>query len=94
MYYFVCRELGISYVVSRHFWWTENNLYIEQIRQCSNDKIQTHIILAGRDCIVNSPSVRDYLHENNIDYYWVPNISHGGFMRDKGSWEKISEWSS
>ncbi|CAF1372936.1 unnamed protein product, partial [Adineta ricciae] len=32
MYYFVCRELGISYVISRHFWWTQNNLFLEQIR--------------------------------------------------------------
>ncbi|CAF3263596.1 unnamed protein product [Rotaria socialis] len=94
MYYFVCRELGISHVVSRHFWWTQNNLYIEQIPLCSNKRVPTHIILAGRDCIVNAGLVRDYLADNNIDYYWAPNISHGGFMRDRDSWEKVCEWIS
>jgi hypothetical protein len=94
MYYFVCREMGISYVVSRHFWWTQNNLYIEQIRACSNKKLPTYVLLSGRDCIINADLVRDYLIDYNIDHYWAPNISHGGYMHDKDSWEKICEWIS
>ncbi len=94
MYYFVCREMGISHVVSRHFWWTQNNLYIEQLRSCSDKKLPTYVLLGGRDCIVNAHLVKDYLTNYNIDYYWAPNISHGGYMHDKDSWEKICEWIS
>jgi hypothetical protein len=86
--------MGISYVVSRHFWWTQNNLYIEQIRSCSNKNLRTYVLLSGRDCVINPYLVRDYLSDNNIDYYWAPNICHGGFMHDKDSWKKICEWIS
>lgn len=92
MYYFVCRELGISYVVSRHFWWTQNNLYFEQIRSPSNEPIQTYVLLSGRDCIINAHLIKDYLVDNNIDYYWAPNLSHGEYMRDPDSWKKICGW--
>jgi len=94
MYYFVCREMGTSYVISRHFWWTQNNLYAEQIRSSSNKQLSTYVLLAGRDCIINADLVRDYLINNKIDYYWAPNLSHGDYMRDKASWKKISEWIS
>ena len=94
MYYFVCRELGISYVVSRHFWWTQNNLYIEQLPVYSNEILPTYVFLSGRDCIVNVHLVKDYLIENHINYHWAPKISHGGFMYDKESMKKICEWIS
>ncbi len=35
--------------------------------------------------------VPDYLINNNIDYYWAPNICHGGYIHDKDNWEKICE---
>ncbi|CAF1449162.1 unnamed protein product [Adineta steineri] len=94
MYYFVCREMGISHVIGRHFWWTQNNLYIEQIRSCSNKQLPTHVLLSGRDCIINAPLIRDYLNDNNIDNYWATNLSHGDYMHDKDSWKKICEWIS
>lgn len=94
MYYFVCREMGISYVVSRHFWWTQNNLYIEQIPSNLDKRIPTFVLLSGHDCIVNAHLVRDYLTDYNIETFWAPNISHGGFMHDRDSWEKICEWIS
>jgi hypothetical protein len=94
MYYFVCRELGISYVISRHFWWTQNNLFIEQIPSYSNKMVPTHVLLSGSDCIVNVNLVKDYLIDNNIDYYWAPKLSHGGYMHNKESWEQICRWIS
>ncbi|CAF1316487.1 unnamed protein product [Adineta steineri] len=94
MYYFVCRELGISYVISRHFWWTQNNLFIEQIPSQSNKRLPTYVLLSGQDCIVNVHLVKDYLIENKIDYYWAPNLSHGGYMHDKESWEHVCQWIS
>ncbi|CAF4175180.1 unnamed protein product [Rotaria sordida] len=94
LYYFVCRELGISYVISRHFWWTQNNLFIEQIPSYTNKILPTHVLLSGHDCIVNVHLIKDYLIDNDIDYYWAPNLSHGGYMHDKESWEKICQWIS
>lgn len=94
MYYFVCRELGISYVVSRHFWWTQNNLYLEQIRSCSEQKLPVFVLLAARDCIVNAHVVRDYLIDNQIDYYWAPKLFHAGCIYNHKCWETISQWIS
>lgn len=94
MYYFVCRELGISYVISRHFWWTQNNLFLEQIPSKTNTNLRTFVLLSSRDCIVNVDLVKDYLIEHDIEYYWAPKLSHGGFMHDKQSWEKICQWIS
>ncbi|CAF1156128.1 unnamed protein product [Didymodactylos carnosus] len=88
MYYFVCRELGISHVISRHFWWFQNILFAEQLPT----NIQTKVFLSGRDCIVNVHLVKDYLNENRIDFHWAPKLSHGGYMQDKHSWDKIAEW--
>ncbi|CAM4819760.1 unnamed protein product [Rotaria magnacalcarata] len=94
LYYFVCRELGISHVISRHFWWIQNNLFIEQIPSNSNKILPTHVLLSGNDCIVNVNLVKDYLNDHNVDFYWAPNLSHGGYMHDKESWEKICQWIS
>ena len=95
MYYFVCRELGISYVISRHFWWTQNNLFIDQIPSAGEKRsVPTHVLLSGQDCIVNVHLVKDYLIENQIDYYWAPGLSHGDFMRRPDTWEKVCEWLS
>lgn len=94
MFYFVCREMGISYVVSRHFWWMHNNLYIEQLHSCSEKKFPIYVLLAEHDCIVNTHLVKDYLANSNIDCYWVPDISHGGYMHDKNCWKKICQWIS
>ena len=94
MYYFVCRELGISYVISRHFWWTQNNLFLEQIRNESKEILPTYVLLSGRDCIVNVHLVKEYLINNKIDYYWARNLSHGDFMHHRDSWEQICQWIS
>ena len=94
MYYFICRELGISYVVSRHFWWTQNNLYLEQIRQCSKANLPVFVLLASHDCIINPHFIRDYLKENGIDHYWAKGLLHGAFMYDTKSWHQISQWIS
>ncbi len=94
MYYFVCRELGISYVISRHFWWTQNNLFIEEIPRYLNRNLPIHVLLSGRDCIVNVHLIKDYLTDNNINYYWAPTLSHGGYMHNKESWEQICQWIS
>jgi hypothetical protein len=94
MYYFVCREMGISYVVSRHFWWTQNNLYLEELRSCTEKPLPVLVLLAGRDCIINARLVRDYLVDEQIVCHWAPNISHGGYLHDQGSWEKIAQWIS
>ena len=92
MYYFVCRELGISYVISRHFWWTQNNLFFEQIPSFSSKTLPIHVLLSGQDCIVNVHLIKDYLVDNNVDYYWASNLSHGGYMHDQESWDKICQW--
>ena len=94
MYYFVTRELGISHVISRHFWWTQNNLFLEQIPNHEKTLVPTYVLLSGHDCIVNVHLVKDYLINHNIEYHWAPKLSHGGYMHDRQSWEKICQWIS
>lgn len=94
MYYFVCREMGISYVISRHFWWTQNNLFLEHFLNETNENIPTHVLLSGRDCIVNVHLVKEYLIKHNINYSCVPGLSHGDFMHHRCSWEQICRWIS
>ena len=94
MYYFVCREIGISYVISRHFWWTQNNLFIEQTPVKAKQAVPIHVLLSSNDCIVNVHLVKEYLIKHQIDYYWALKLSHGGFMHDRPSWEMICQWLS
>ncbi|KAH7909220.1 hypothetical protein BJ138DRAFT_992178, partial [Hygrophoropsis aurantiaca] len=56
LWYFASRDPDISRTLSRHFFWTENVLWLEDLR----DKTVA-VVLSGADQIVNSEEVRKYL---------------------------------
>ena len=53
MRYFVGSELGVSNVLQRHFCWTSNSLWFEEIPNAT-DQSKTFFCMGGKDIIVNT----------------------------------------
>ena len=53
MYYFVCSEVGVANFLQRHFDWSANSLWYEEIPH-ARDPLRSMFVLGGRDSIVNS----------------------------------------
>ncbi|KAI9730206.1 MAG: hypothetical protein M1834_005970 [Cirrosporium novae-zelandiae] len=56
LHYFACKDMGVSHTLSRHFFWSENILWKEDIK----DRRVT-VALAENDSIVNTEAVGTYL---------------------------------
>ncbi|RFU30899.1 hypothetical protein B7463_g5455, partial [Scytalidium lignicola] len=56
LYYFASMDMGVSHTLSRHFFWNENILWKEDLK----DRKVT-VCLAGRDLIVDTAAVGRYL---------------------------------
>jgi len=75
--FFVSKELHIAHVLSRHFWWWENNLWVEDIH------CPITVFLSGRDSIVPSSPIQRYLTKHRIDSYYYPDFYHASFLLNK-----------
>ena len=53
MYYFVCSEIGVANFLHRHFDWSANSLWYEEIPH-AKDPSKSMFVLGGKDSIVNS----------------------------------------
>ena len=53
MHYFVCSEIGVANFLHRHFDWSANSLWYEEIPH-AKDPSKSMFVLGGRDSIVNS----------------------------------------
>lgn len=62
LYYFASMDMGVSHTLGRHFFWSENLLWIEDLK----GKNAT-VCLAERDLIVNTAAVGKYLTEGMVD---------------------------
>ncbi|TFL05853.1 hypothetical protein BDV98DRAFT_560740 [Pterulicium gracile] len=78
MRYFVGTELGVANVLRRHFDWTSNSLFYEEIPH-ARDPQKALYVLGGQDDIVNSPRVKKYLTSHGIKkgIYYNPTARHG-----------------
>lgn len=56
LYYMASKDLGVAHTLARHFFWSENILWREDVR----DRRVT-AVLAGRDLIVDTEKVGAYL---------------------------------
>jgi len=82
MWYFASRDADISRTLSRHFFWTENILWKEDLRGRN-----VGVVLSGEDQISNTEDVRNYLTgEQEISQRWengglevlfYPELDHG-----------------
>jgi pimeloyl-ACP methyl ester carboxylesterase len=70
LWYFACTDLGVAHCLGRHFFWRENILWKEdlllgsreQVRQgMGQDTWTVAVCLSGRDLIVDTASVTQYL---------------------------------
>jgi len=53
MYYFISSEVGVANVLQRHFDWSTNSLWCEEIPH-AKDPSKSMFVLGGKDSIVNS----------------------------------------
>jgi pimeloyl-ACP methyl ester carboxylesterase len=56
LYYFASMDMGVAHTLSRHFFWSENVIWADDLR--GRD---VTVSLAGRDLIVNTAAVSRYL---------------------------------
>lgn len=60
MRYFVGTELGIANTIRRHFDWSSNSLWFEEIPNARDPK-KTFVVLGGKDVILNAEVSRSSL---------------------------------
>lgn len=60
LYYFASMDMGVSHTLSRHFFWSENILWKEDL-----DGRNVTVSFSGRDLIVDTESVGRYLSSGN-----------------------------
>jgi len=78
MRYFVGTELGVANLLQRHFDWSSNSLWYEEIPN-ARDPSRTMFVLGGKDAIVNAERVKRYLTSHGIrkGLLFDPNGRHG-----------------
>ncbi|KAJ3011558.1 hypothetical protein HKX48_006774 [Thoreauomyces humboldtii] len=67
MNYFVSRELYIAHSLSRHFHWSHNILFAEDLPTVAHQGLKNYVVLSETDLIVPSPRVRQYLEVRNYE---------------------------
>ncbi|KAJ3017721.1 hypothetical protein HKX48_003413 [Thoreauomyces humboldtii] len=83
MHYFVSRELYIAHSLARHFNWSSNILFKEDLpaRIAPTDRKRNCILLCEKDQVVPAESVRRYLADSDeVDLLWYENLTHGALM--------------
>lgn len=63
--YFVGSELGVANLLRRHFDWSSNALWYEEIPNAC-DPSKTFFVLGGKDEIINSERVKKYLTSHGV----------------------------
>ena len=94
LWYFSSRDPDVSRTLSRHFFWTENILWKEDLQ----DKIVA-VVLSGQDQVVNTEAVRKYLTEEDEERtYWrrermevlcYPDLDHAMIFDAEKRWRGL-----
>lgn len=81
LWYFASRDADISRALSRHFFWTENVLWKEEL-----EGKKVGVVLSGEDQIVNAEEVRKYLtgqeemtqrwEKDDLEVLFYPGLDH------------------
>jgi len=96
MRYFVGCELGVSNVLQRHFCWTSNSLWFEEIPNAT-DQSKTFFCMGGKDNIVDTERVKRYLTSHGVrnNIWFDPLGTHGqALYRGSSSLYEILRWLS
>lgn len=62
LYYFASTDMSVAHTLSRHFFWSENILWKDEIQQR-----RVTVVLSGRDIIVDTETVGRYLSGTTLD---------------------------
>ncbi|TFK55949.1 hypothetical protein OE88DRAFT_1622651 [Heliocybe sulcata] len=78
MRYFVGTELGVANLLQRHFDWSSNSLWYEEIPN-ARDPSKTMFLVGGKDAIVNAEAIKKYLTSHGIrkGLWFDPDGRHG-----------------
>ncbi|KAF9483591.1 hypothetical protein BDN70DRAFT_911181 [Pholiota conissans] len=76
--YFVGTELGVANLLQRHFCWTSNSLWVEEIPN-ARDPHKNLFVLGGKDDIINAERVKRYLTSHGVckNLFCDPEGRHG-----------------
>ncbi|EGO01881.1 hypothetical protein SERLA73DRAFT_177462, partial [Serpula lacrymans var. lacrymans S7.3] len=94
MRYFVGTELGVANLLQRHFDWSSNALWYEEIPN-ARDPSKTMFLLGGKDAIVEAERVKRYLRSHGVrkGLYFDPDGRHGQALTAGGAGHAaIMEW--
>ncbi|KIJ56873.1 hypothetical protein M422DRAFT_23007 [Sphaerobolus stellatus SS14] len=94
MRYFVGTEIGVANIIQRHFDWSANSLFFEEIPG-GHDYRKVAFFLAGRDAIVDAKRVHRYLQSHGVrkGLHFYPNARHGESLIAGGEgMSKVINW--
>ncbi|KFY16295.1 hypothetical protein V492_01442 [Pseudogymnoascus sp. VKM F-4246] len=87
LWYFASMDMGVAHSLARHFFWSENVLWKEDL-----EGRDVTVSLAGRDLIVNTQAVGQYLADGSEDAdeegdEEVPEMSEDGDLLVQEGWK-------
>ncbi|KAI0719588.1 hypothetical protein C8T65DRAFT_706265 [Cerioporus squamosus] len=92
--YFVGTELGVANFLQRHFDWSSNCLWYEEIPNARNPK-KTMFVLGGKDSIIDANRVKRYLTSHGVrkGLHFDPAGHHGeALLRNSPYHSEIFRW--
>ncbi|KAG8213576.1 hypothetical protein J3R82DRAFT_10243 [Butyriboletus roseoflavus] len=94
LWYFASRDPDVSRTLSRHFFWAENILWKEDLR----DKVVA-VALSGQDQVVNAEAVRRYLtgedegttywRSGRLEVLWYSELDHAMVFHTREQWGRL-----
>ncbi|TFY78761.1 hypothetical protein EWM64_g5252 [Hericium alpestre] len=94
MRYFVGMELGVANLLQRHFDWSSNSLWYEDIPN-ARDPSKAKFFLGGNDAILQADRVKRYLTSHGVrkGLWYDPNGRHGSALNRGGEGLKeLTRW--
>jgi len=92
--YFVGTELGVANLLRRHFDWSSNALWYEEIPNARNPS-KTFFLLGGRDDIINAERVKKYLTSHGVrkGIWYDPDGLHGEALKPGSpGYARVMQW--
>ncbi|KAJ7179062.1 hypothetical protein C8R46DRAFT_1173508 [Mycena filopes] len=92
--YFVATELGVANLLRRHFDWSSNALWFEEIPNARNPS-KAFFLLGGKDSIINAERVKKYLTSHGVrkGIWYDPDGLHGDALMSGGAGHtKVLQW--
>lgn len=96
LYYFIGSEVGIANTIQRHFDWSDNTIFFDEIPNAS-DSSKTMWMLGGEDIIIDAWRVKKYLEDHGVvegeGICFDPAKNHGDGLTGK-SLDQVMTWLS